>query len=138
MKKSAQLKKTFKDKKFIFQKEKLDKLKKEFYYVCSCCAIVLLLIISGLNINNYLTKQKILGSETNITSEESKLNQQRDYWENFQRQNPTYFEGWIELTNIYYQEGNLDKAKQTLTEAAVINPNSDKIIEMRSLLNEGN
>lgn len=68
-------------------------------YFLFCVATVTLLLLSALNIENYLTPKKVLGIETETG------NKQVKFWEDFLSKNPNYIPGWTEL-------GRLDKVKQ--------------------------
>jgi hypothetical protein len=74
--------------------KKVNKIAKElFIYVF----LLLILLITSVNINNYLKSKdtKVLGSETQ--------NKEVVFWQNFLTKNPTYVPGWIET-------GRMDKA----------------------------
>jgi hypothetical protein len=61
-------------------------------------SIITLLLLSALNIKNFLTPKVVLGIEDiNLINE--------DYWREFLEKNPDYIPGWIEL-------GRFDKVKQ--------------------------
>jgi hypothetical protein len=59
--------------------------------------IVFLLLLTSLNINNYLSPKIVLGATTEDGSGE--------YWQEFVNKNPNYIPGWIEL-------GQIEKAKE--------------------------
>lgn len=61
--------------------------------------LILLLVVSAININNYLSPRKVLGAEVQETSADEV------YWNNFLAKNPNYIPGWIEL-------GRWDKVRQ--------------------------
>ena len=97
-------------------------------FLCSCCAVIFLLFIAGFNFEKFLASQRrVLGIETqNQIYEQELLKEQKIYWENFLAENPTYFDGWIELANIDLKLGNLEEAKLSFEKAKTINPNSSK------------
>lgn len=68
-----------------------------------------------------------MGAQTETKSNLS----EESYWKEFLSNNPTYFDGWIELTNIEIVTGNKDAANKAFLAAEKINPNSDKIIQLR-------
>jgi hypothetical protein len=60
--------------------------------------IVFLLLLTSININNYLAPKKVLGVEA----------QEQDagkFWQEFVKKNPDYAPGWVEL-------GRVDKVKE--------------------------
>lgn len=61
-------------------------------------SIITLLLLSALNIKNFLTPKAVLGIEDVNTINEN-------YWKEFLVDNPDYIPGWIEL-------GRFDKVKQ--------------------------
>lgn len=105
---------------------KKERVKKGVLFLCSCCAVFLLLLLSGLNLNSYLIRQKVLGTKAAVPSE-STITQEKLFWENFLKENPTYFDGWIELAKINIKLGNQNEARDALLKAEKINPNSDKL-----------
>ena len=62
-------------------------------------AIVIILLLTALNIEGYLSPKQVLGLETETGDREV------IFWEDFLSKNPNYIPGWIEL-------GRLDKVKQ--------------------------
>ena len=64
-------------------------------------AALYILLLSAVNIENYLTPKKVikvLGAETQVTSD-------KKFWEEFLTKNPSYIPGWIEI-------GRMDKVKE--------------------------
>lgn len=98
--------------------------KKQILLLCSCCAIGILLLLTAVNLNSYLTTREVLGLKTQNEQNDLELNEGKNYWENFVSQNPTYFEGWIELTKIYVRLADFEAAKTAFTMAKGIKPNS--------------
>jgi cytochrome c-type biogenesis protein CcmH/NrfG len=102
---------------------------------CISCAVFVLLFISFFNIKTLLSPKKVLGTQTEAKIEELKnLRTEEKYWEDFLVKNPTYLDGWIELTRIEIEIGNNTKAKEVLAKAREIDPNSPKIIGLGKLL----
>lgn len=99
-------------------------LKKEALYLFSCCAVLFLLLITTFNFDNYLSSDKVLGTEIEESLDE-KL-----FWEDFVNKNPEYLDGWIELTKIYLQEGDKNAGSSALVKAREIDPNSGRLIEI--------
>lgn len=60
-------------------------------------AVVTILLLSALNIENYLAPKEVLGVEIE--------NKEEEFWNEFLEKNPNYIPGWIEL-------GRLDKVRQ--------------------------
>jgi cytochrome c-type biogenesis protein CcmH/NrfG len=103
-------------------------LRKEFYFLCACCATVLILLITSFNINQIISPKNILGSKTQVKSEELKaLDTEILNWETFLEENPTYFEGWIRLTELKLQKGDINGAKKSYQKAFAISPNSPQV-----------
>lgn len=115
------------------KKSKRIKLKKQFVFLCSCCAVILVLLISAFNFENFLTNQKVLGAQSG-SSEQELLLEQKIFWEDFIVENPTYLDGWIELTKINLKLEDIESAKFSLKMAEEINPNSIKVKELRTLI----
>ncbi|MGA2910445.1 MAG: hypothetical protein ABSE04_01410 [Candidatus Microgenomates bacterium] len=61
-------------------------------------AILFVLLLTSVNIDNYLAPKKVLGIETQVGSNEK-------FWEDFLNKNPNYIPGWIEI-------GRTDKMKE--------------------------
>ncbi|MEK7112191.1 MAG: tetratricopeptide repeat protein [Patescibacteria group bacterium] len=96
-------------------------------FLYSCCAVIFLLFIAGFNFENFLASKRVLGTETqNQIYEQELLKYQKIYWKDFLAENPTYFDGWIELAQIELKLGNLEEAKLSFEKAKTINPNSSK------------
>ena len=108
---------------------KLTKSRKNILKIASLVTYTLtILIISFLNLADYITPKKVLGAQIDMNTE--KLNELRTsekFWESFLNQNPTYLDGWIELTRIETEIGNRDKAETALIKARHINPNLEKL-----------
>jgi len=56
------------------------------------------LLLTSININNYLTPKKVLGAETQVNSTDK-------FWQDFLNKNPDYIPGWMEI-------GRTDKVKE--------------------------
>jgi len=103
-------------------------LKKQLLFLCSCCAVVFLLFIAGFNFEKVISTKNVLGarSETAL-NEEALLTQEKAFWEKLTQENPTYLEGWLELTDISFKLGDREEASVFLEKAKTINQNSDKV-----------
>lgn len=71
-------------------------------FVLLCIAILAVLFLASVNIKNFISPKKVLGTET---SEETDASQEKIFWENFLNKNPDYIPGWIEV-------GRMDKVKE--------------------------
>ena len=111
--------------------KKRDHLKRNLVFFCSCCAAAIVLFLSGLNLKS-LSYTKVLGAE-DVTPNQSP-SEEVSFWENFLAKSPTYFDGWIELSHLMISLGNEGAAEVTFNKAQDINPNSDKLEELRNLL----
>lgn len=80
------------------------------------------MLITGFNLQSYFAQDRVLGTKTE--KEPPAKNQEKIFWENFLKDNPRYFEGWLELARIYDEEGNLEAKEKALNYAREINPNS--------------
>lgn len=94
---------------------------KQFAFLLSCFGLIAILFLAGFNLNDYLSKPKVLGAETPNFSKEMV------FWENIVSENPTYIDGWVELARASYELGDKDYAIGALNSAKAINPNSEKI-----------
>jgi cytochrome c-type biogenesis protein CcmH/NrfG len=108
-------------------------LKRNLVFFCSCCAAAIVLVLTGVNLRSFAANQ-VLGAKTeapiNTSSEEI------SFWENFLAKSPTYFDGWVELSQLMLSLGNKPAAEMAYNKAQDINPNSDKLGELRRLLAE--
>jgi len=107
----------------VHHKKKKSHLKKGFIYLCSCCAAVIVLLIAGFNLESYLTQDQVLGTSAEVDTP-SENEQEKVFWESFLKDNPKYFDGWLELAKIYDEEGNSQAKETALKNAREINPNS--------------
>jgi hypothetical protein len=97
------------------------KNKLEFKFLLSCLGLIAILFLAGFSLNNYFSKPKVLGTETPDFSKEIL------FWENIVSENPTYIDGWLELTRVTYELGDKNYAIGALNSAKAINPNSEKV-----------
>jgi len=82
--------------------------------------IFICFLIGLINIKHYLDKPKVLG--TTDKTEETDI--EKEYWNTFLKDNPTYLDGWKELENIYKEEGNTLKQREVLEIIRKIDPNA--------------
>ena len=106
-------------------------LKRNVVFFCSCCAAAILLFLSGFNLKS-LSSTKVLG----LKDEAQSLNPSEEvsFWEDFLAKSPTYFDGWVELSYMMNSLGNIESARVAFDKAVEINPNSDKLEELKNLL----
>lgn len=97
------------------------KNKLEFKFLLSCFSVIAILFLAGFSLNNYFSNPKVLGTETPDFSEEML------FWEKVVSENPTYIDGWLELSRVSYEIGDKDYAIGALNSAKAINPNSEKV-----------
>lgn len=71
-------------------------------FILICIAILVILLLASVNIKNFLSPKKVLGTET---GDETEFSQDRAFWESFLNKNPDYIPGWIEV-------GRMDKVKE--------------------------
>ena len=100
----------------------------ELIYLCSCCAMVLLLSLAGFNINNYIVKGNVLGAKA-ISGEDSyrSIIEEKNYWQEFLKITPNYLDGWIELISLNLNLNDKNSAKEAFIKAREIDPNSLKL-----------
>jgi hypothetical protein len=60
--------------------------------------ILLVLLLTSVNIENYLMPKKVLGVK-------SVANSDKVFWQDFLKKNPNYIPGWVEI-------GRMDKVKE--------------------------
>jgi tetratricopeptide (TPR) repeat protein len=82
------------------------------------------------NLHIYLEAQKVLGSSIEAQEPLPEI----VYWKQFLQTNERYFVGWLELTRLYLNDGNIQEAQATLIRAEEINPNSKEVQELKALL----
>jgi cytochrome c-type biogenesis protein CcmH/NrfG len=109
-------------------------LKSEVLYLCSCCAVVVVALLATANMNSYIKTNNVLGAGSKIPDETPQmLINQKEYWNGFLNEHPTYVDGWIELTRINLEQGNYEKAKEAYQKALFISPNSPKVVPYKEV-----
>ena len=78
------------------------KVRKASIQIFVFVAILFLLLLTSVNIQDFLTPKKVLGAQTNISAQADKENL---FWNEFLSKNPNYIPGWIET-------GRTDKVKE--------------------------
>lgn len=100
-------------------------LKREIMFICACCACLVLLTLSLINLNSFVDKERVLGVayEQPVQSVSSEI----AFWQEFLAKNSTYFDGWIELATLNFEAGDKESGYSALNKAHQINPNSEKL-----------
>ncbi len=104
--------------------------RKDVLYFFSTLSVIILLVLAGLNINQYLNKEKVLGASIDTIA----LEGEKNYWEKIANENPTYRDAYLQLARIEAELGNKSKANEFIDKAREIDPNSSKISEVARLL----
>ena len=76
-------------------------LRSHLLYLCSCCAVFTLLLLTSLNLENYFQKDKVLAAQAQAVSQ-AELLQEKAFWEEKVRLYPTYLDGWLSLAKINF------------------------------------
>lgn len=63
-------------------------------YLLITALVIFILFLSAYNIKSYFVPTKVLGVET------QSLSLEKEFWENFIKENPNYIPGWIELERM--------------------------------------
>lgn len=72
-------------------------INKSAMFLFFCVATITILLLSALNIENYLTPKEVLGIKTEDNTDK--------FWTDFLSKNPNYIPGWIEM-------GRLDETRK--------------------------
>lgn len=108
----------------------LDKKAKKIPKNVALAVIFLTISFYLLKEENTRRKQGVLGLQTQVKAEQKLAFD----WEQILAQRPDYRDGWIQLTAIYYQLGNQEKAKEALQKAKKIDPLNTTILSLEKLL----
>lgn len=79
-----------------------DEIKESYKYLLAIFSVFFLLGLSAFCFRLYTTKQKVLGTQSEILPEKR---ENQSFWEDFLAKNPDYLPGWLEI-------GRLDKVKE--------------------------
>jgi len=94
---------------------------KEIVYLLYVSATILLILLTILNLENTQNKNKsVLGISNKI--DVSELNKEKLFWEEVLFKTPTYFDGWMRLSEIQLMLGNTKEFENTIQNALKINP----------------
>ncbi|HWA52285.1 MAG TPA: hypothetical protein VG895_04480 [Patescibacteria group bacterium] len=97
-----------------------------FIHYSYCLIIIVLLLVAGFNINNFLNDQKVLGASVDVTP----LQNEKNYWENLIHQNPSYVDGYLQIAKVDVEMSNKKEAYLYIQKALELDPNSTKIPEV--------
>lgn len=111
------------------QKSKFN-YKNSFLHYLYCLAIIILLLVAGLNIDKFFSNQKVLGEKTDITP----LLDEKAYWQDLVDKNPTYIDGYLQLAKVDIEAGNRNEALEFIKTALQLDPNSTKIPQVQKEL----
>lgn len=75
-----------------------NKVNKAAFELLIFVAALFVLVLSSINIENYLAPKKVLGAEAQVDTTET-------FWQDFLTKNPDYIPGWLEI-------GRMDKVKE--------------------------
>ena len=92
-------------------------------------AVCILLALSVFNLKLYFRTNQEVFSQV-LGEKSDKLENDKLFWQEFVFDNPTYLDGWIMLTKVNLELGNLEEAKAALEKARTLNPNSEEITEL--------
>jgi len=100
-------------------------IKREIMFLCACCACMVFLTLSLINLNLFVDNKRVLG----VSYEQPVRNTSSEiaFWQEFLAKNPTYFDGWIELAGLKFEAGDKESGYSALNKARQINPNSEKL-----------
>ncbi len=108
-------------------------LKSHLLYLCSCCAIFTLLLLTSLNLETYFRKSKVLAAQAQ-SGPLTELVHERAFWEEKVALYPTYLDGWLSLARINFKLEDWQESQRALEMAKKIDPNSIKIINLEKEL----
>ncbi|MFH1971475.1 MAG: hypothetical protein ABIJ05_03790 [Patescibacteria group bacterium] len=83
--------------------------------------ILVILFLTAINLNISSKEDKVLGTTIeNINLTKEKIS----FLENMVKENPLYFDAYLELINLNLEESNIGEAKKYFEIARSINPNT--------------
>lgn len=101
-----------------------------FVHYIYCLALILLLLVAGVNTNNYISSRKVLGATTDY----SPIKNEIEYWQRVIDKSPTYVDGYLELARLNLEVGYKKGAEYYINKAIELDPNSSKIPEVKLTL----
>jgi len=90
------------------------------------CAFLVLITLSLFNLALYLFK-----SNHEVLGANSEVSQEIIFWHDFLTENPSYIDGWLELTKLEYEKGNFASSQEALRQAEIIDPNSEELKKLK-------
>ena len=95
------------------------KINSNHLYFLTRLFILLVLLLTVVNITRIFENRKVLG----VTVDNSSVIAQKEYYLKLIKDNPTYVDGYVELSNIEKFLGNTESANQYLKLAQNLDPN---------------
>lgn len=89
-------------------------------YLLVVSFVLSVLTLVTFNIQSISLGKRVLGASTRVVQN---LQTEKNFWQNFLQENPSYLDGWIELGIIEEELGNNDASIQAFSKAKEINPN---------------
>lgn len=94
-------------------------LLENIYFVC---LFIILFSLSIFNLALIFTQQK-----ANKLNSYDPIQKKINFWRNFLQSYPEYERGWIEISKLEFQRGNIEAAKDASQQAEKINPNLEEL-----------
>jgi hypothetical protein len=91
--------------------------------------VICLLLLSSLNLHLFLKQDRVLG-----TASKTQPFNEISFWEDFLSVNDDYLDGWVELAKLKAEAGKIKEVKEILIKIEEINPNSQKLLELKNSL----
>lgn len=89
-------------------------------YLLTIAFVLSVLTLITFNLQTISLGKRVLGASAKVVQN---LQTERDFWQGFLKENPSYLDGWIELGIIESELGNVDASAQAFVKAETINPN---------------
>ena len=106
-----------------------ERIKKSYQnYLTQNNLVVIFLILCLTTLTFFNVSLIFYSPPTIVEAKEDVISSKIDFWEDFLSSHPTYFEGWVELSNLQLQKGFKDEAILSYNNAFRIDPNSEKLI----------
>ncbi len=113
---------------FLRLDNRAKKLPKSLLFAILFCLVA----FSSLLINKQQTNRQILGAKIRLEENQKEIYQ----WEQILAEKPDYRDGWLQLSSLWAQLGNRDKAKEALDQARAVDPNDEAILPLEKLLEQ--
>jgi len=92
-------------------------------------AVCILLVLSVFNLKLYFRTNQEVSSQV-LGEKSDREEKDKLFWQEFVSANPTYQEGWVMLTRVNLELGNIEEARIAFEKAREINPNSEEIAKL--------